>query len=275
MSIRRLWILCTVIFLGLVNISITANAKTLDGECDAEDSSCIAVAVAFVKLEATQSEKRLDTIYRSYEKVLSESERGALKAEQAIWRQTALSNCDLSNDVIGRWSCIGWNKNERSMELDRRLGNKLSNSSSKLRPELFPISLVRYELGISSSEPTYYSRNVDRFQLSQESDGRFTFSYVVVGGNGHVCSGGGNAMRDGNSFYRTPDLTPESVSSRTEIEDPEAAELLNHNCKVKIRLFPYHIEFEGNRECHEYFTCGERASPKGEFFRDSRASLSK
>lgn len=243
--------------------------KTLNDGCNAEELSCAAAAVAFVKNEATTSTRRLDTIVRAYEKVLSKSERSTLKTEQATWVKTDLSQCHLGNGELERWSCIGWNMDKRSLEVDRRLSNRLKGK--KLWPVSFPITLTKSRLGVSSSLPTYYSTNVDEFQLSQNSDGSFAFSFVFLGGNGHICSGGGNARREGNLFVRVPERTIEGISARTEIEDGPEAELLNRQCKVEIKLFPNHIELEGNRECHEFFSCGARASPDGTFFRDSQA----
>lgn len=241
--------------------------------CDAKDSSCISVVVKFLKAEATKSTKRLHTIYRAYEKVLPASERSDLKVEQNNWSKTDISKCNSINDVIDRWSCIEWATSLRSVELDRRLGDKFKDSINKLQPVALPINLRKDHLGVFAGTPVLYALNFDQFELSQDTDGNYEFSVEVVGGNGHSCSVGGNARREGNLFTRVPEETSEKILARTAVESLETADLFNRSCKLEIKLFPNHIEFEGNRECVEYFSCG--TSPDGTFFLDSTGNLAK
>ena len=241
--------------------------------CHAKDSSCISVVVKFLKAEATKSKKRLHAIYRAYEKVLPASERSDLKVDQNNWSKTDISKCNSNNDVIDRWSCIGWATSLRSVELDRRLGDKLKDSINKLQPMVLPISLRKDHLGVFAGTPVLYALNIDQFDLSQDTDSSYAFSFEVVGGNGHSCSVGGNARRDGNLFTRVPEETSERILARTAIEGLEEADLHNRSCKLEIKLFPNHIEFEGNRACVEYFSCG--TSPEGTFFLDSMGNLAK
>jgi hypothetical protein len=239
--------------------------------CQSSNSSCISVVEKFVKTEASNSTNRLHRIYRAYEEALPVSERSALNVEQINWGKTDLSKCDSHKDVIDRWSCIGWTTDLRSVELDRRLGDKLKDSSDKLQPMVFPNSLRKDHLGVFQGTPALYALNFDTFDLSQDTKGSYAFSFDVVGGNGHSCSGDGNARRDGNIFTRVPDR--ENITARTDKEGQDETDLLNRNCKLEIKLFPNHIEFDGNRDCVEYFLCG--ASPKGTFFRDSKGTLTK
>lgn len=266
-----------------VNSEINSHTKTPNSEqstlkpfydqaCEAKDSSCISVVEEFVRTEATQSTKRLDSIYRAYEEMLTDSERSVLKTEQATWSQTDLAQCHSRNESIDRWSCINWYQDQRSVELDRRLSDKLKDYSNNFRSVLLPISLRKNHLGVFAGTPALYALNFDLIELSQDTDGSYAFSFEVAGGNGHVCSGGGSARREGNLFIRVPEKTKEKILAWTAIEGLEGADLLNRSCKVEIKLFPNHIELEGNRECVEYFSCG--TSLKGIFFRDSRASHS-
>lgn len=244
-------------------ISLSSNQERLKQGCDTDNPQCVTEAETFLKMAALESMERLSTIYSVYEKLLTVPERGGLKEEQATWLQSNLAECNSKQEGIDRWSCFGWSRDQRSMELDHRLSVKLDNNNIKPRPEQPPLHLTKDHLGVSSATPIYYSVNVDQFDLTQDSDGNYAFSFEVVGGNGHVCSGSGKAKRDGNLFSRVAD---QKISDVYDASDQEA-ELQNRNCKLEIKIYPYHIEFEGNRECHEYFLCGARASPEGVLFR--------
>jgi uncharacterized protein YecT (DUF1311 family) len=250
---------------GTLAVSAMAYGETLADGCATNDPRCVAAATAFLKKEAVKADERLRAIYRAYETILPKPERQGLKNDQATWLQTTSSDCGARTDTLDRWSCVGWSRNQRALELDRRLANALEHAGGKPPAPRFPIILTDQALGIEYGKPGLYVLNTDEFKLAQDADGTYAFSFGVVGGNGHVCSAAGKAMHSGSEYTRIPDTQIDQNTFET-AEGRQEQERLNVACKLDIRVFPNHVEFEGNDACHEYFLCGMRAAPAGTFF---------
>ncbi len=199
------------------------------------------------------SKKIMDVSLKDYTNVLPAKKRSHFLDEQNQWTSSLTKRCAKAKDFESCQECLAIAYKKRAEEIDTRLIIELKKQHIAFNYPKFPVNL-----------------NDGEFQMDSIGDGKYSFSFLVHGGNGHECGGSGIAIWDGASFSGIPDTMEtlhENFPGAGEAEMPEVNEL-NKNCSLVITFFPHTVILSGNGECHEYFICGMRTSVYGEFQRN-------
>jgi hypothetical protein len=203
-----------------------------------------------------QAEKKvMDIILTDYSNALSPKQRSHLTAEHHQWTARAVNRCAKEKDFESRQQCLAVTYHERAKDLNNRLAAELKNQNVDFKYPKFPINLSGGD-----------------FQMNVVEDGKYSFSFLIHGANGHECGGNGIAIWNGDSFSRVPDSIEklhEDLPGATEADMPEI-ERLNKSCILSITFSPHFVALSsnGNYDCHQHFMCGMRISADGEFLRN-------
>lgn len=195
----------------------------------------------------------MDVALTDYSNALTPQKRSYLIAEQRRWTTGETKRCTKTKDFESRQECLATAYNKRARDIDDRLAIELKDQHATFSYPKFPVNLSGGE-----------------FQMDSTGDGKYSFSFLIHGGNGHECGGNGVSVWNGDSFSRVPDSVEklhEDYPGATEADMPEI-EKLNKSCSLKITFFPHVVILSGSGECHEYFACGMRTSVCGEFQRN-------
>jgi uncharacterized protein len=203
------------------------------------------------RVQAHQSANRFQSIVTDYSKLLPTQEQ----AQFAKILDNKIQSGPLSVDEIAGNINVIEDYDSRAFDYDRKLAAIILANKEGFKLPKFPLDLkddhfdTTWDIGI----------NTDLLHIDKTSPNTYFFDFRTFWTNSHVCQGSGSAELNGYKLVRIPDKDVES-SDESRINE-------NASCKLDILIYPHHIEISGDKNCTEYFACGNSAYPSGNFFR--------
>jgi hypothetical protein len=260
----------------IASLLLAASASAAPYEiCAISDPECDRVVDAFLKSQAAVTQKRLHRIFVDTMSKLSGRDRQVLDREQEDWDRSVRITCKERAKLAGadaateKRECLANEQFRRAVALDLRLASILDKRGSVYWRGPVPIRLSETNLDIYYGSEEYATRT-GHFDLSRMANGTYHLDFSTPGSNGHLCDGAATMRRRGNLLELIAadgedppvDLQTGNEQVKVQVQTDE-----NGTCNLTAKVFPYHVELDGNFACKMLFSCGERAATVGIFFR--------